>query len=96
VSLIPVAGKILVRPLTGARVTVSGIHLVATPSQHTNECEVVAINEGRVNGRGIRLPCDFKVGEKLLYVNYVSAPVKHEGEDLLLIDEKDIIGVIED
>ena len=59
-----------------------------------SEGEIVAVGPGAVNNDGKRNPIDVKVGDKVLFSKYSGDEVKIDGQDLIIIKEEDIIGIL--
>src|SRR3954447_5228278 len=99
-----VAAKSLLRPL-GERVVVKlvqaeektrgGIVLPDTAKEKPQEAEVVAVGPGKLLDDGKRSPIDLKAGDHILFAKYSGTEVKLEGEEFLVIAEKDILAVVE-
>lgn len=89
----PLGDKVLVRPLQGEEVTKSGIVLPDSVKDKPQEGEVLAVGEGKyVEGKLV--PLVVKVGDKILYQKYGPTEVEVGGEELLIVSESDVLGVI--
>ena len=77
------------------RKTASGIVIPDTAAEKPDQGEVKAIGTGKVLENGAVRPLDVKVGDKVLFGKYSGQTVKVEGEELLVVREEDIMGVIE-
>lgn len=89
----PLGDKALVRPLQGEEVTKSGIVLPDSVKDKPQEGEVLAVGEGKyVEGKLV--PLVVKVGDKILYQKYGPTEVEVGGEELLIVSESDVLGVI--
>lgn len=89
----PIADKILVRPLPEEEVTKSGIYLPDTAKEKPQEGEVLAVGEGKwIEGKLI--PLAVKVGETVIFTKYGGDEIKVEGEELKIIEEKDVLAIV--
>ena len=76
--------------------TKSGIVLPDTAKEKPQEGDVIAVGPGRILDDGKREAMDVKVGQKVLYAKYAGTEFKVEGEELLIVSQKDILAVVED
>jgi len=89
----PLGDKVLVRPLTQEETTKSGIVLPDVAKEKPQEGEVIAVGKGKyVDGKLI--PLDVKEGDKILFTKYGPTEIEFEGQELLIVSESDILGVI--
>lgn len=93
-KLRPLADRIVVKPILAEEKTRGGIVLPETAKEKPQEGEVLAVGPGRVLDDGKRHPVDVKEGDRVLYAKYGGTEVKIEGEEYLLISEKDILAVV--
>jgi chaperonin GroES len=91
----PLHDRIIVKRLEEERKTASGIVIPDTAAEKPDQGEVVAIGNGKVQDDGKVRPVQVKVGDKILFGKYSGQTVKVEGEELLVIREEDVMGVIE-
>jgi len=96
----PLNDNVVVESLEVEKKTASGIILTgdaATP-KHA-EGVVVAVGEGRLNTAnasfGQRLAMTVKVGQRVIYIDYAANKVNHDGKELVIVPESDILAVIE-
>jgi chaperonin GroES len=75
--------------------TKSGIVLPDTAKEKPQRGTVIAAGQGRRDEDGDRIPMDVQVGDEVLFAKYAGTEFKLEGEDLLIIAEKDILAIIE-
>jgi len=71
-----------------------GIVIPDTAKEKPQEGEVVAVGNGKVLNSGTRVPMDVKVGDRILFGKYSGSEVKLDGEELLIMREEDILGVL--
>ena len=76
--------------------TKSGIVLPDTAKEKPQEGNVLAVGPGRILDDGKREPMDVKEGDKVLYAKYAGTEFKVDGEELLIVSQKDILAVVED
>lgn len=91
----PLHDRVLVRRMEEETTTAGGIVLPGSATEKPNEGEVLAVGKGRILENGDVRPMDVKVGDKVMFGQYAGTAVKVEGEELLMMREEDIMGVIE-
>ena len=95
ITLRPLGDRVLVRPAARDEATKSGIFLPDTSKERPQRGEVIAVGNGRTNDDGKRIEMDVKVGDSVLFAKYGGTEFTQEGEDLLILGEKDILAIIE-
>ena len=90
----PLHDRVLVRRITAEEKTAGGIIIPDTAKEKPQEGEVLAVGAGTVNEQGQVRPLDVKAGDRILFGKWSGTEVKIEGEDLLIMKESDILGVI--
>ncbi|MCL5109008.1 MAG: co-chaperone GroES [Chloroflexi bacterium] len=90
----PLGDRVVVKPTQREEVTKGGIVLPDTAKEKPMEGKVLAVGPGRVNEEGKRVPMEVKEGDSVLYAKYAGSEVKLDGEELLIISEKDIMGIL--
>ena len=93
-KLRPLGDKVVVLPTPGEETTKSGIVLPDTAKEKPQEGTIVAVGTGRVLDNGKRVEVELEEGQKVLYAKYAGTEVKHEGEDLLILSERDILAIL--
>ncbi|MCF7982331.1 MAG: co-chaperone GroES [Pseudomonadales bacterium] len=92
----PLYDRIVVRREEEETTTAGGIVLPGSATEKPNQGSVVAIGEGRVLDNGDVRPLAVKVGDKVIFGKYAgSNTIKVDGEELLILSESEIYGVIE-
>jgi len=90
----PLHDRVLVRRIEGEEKTKGGIIIPDTAKEKPQEGEVVAVGEGARSEAGDRQPLDVKPGDRVLFGKWSGSEVKIDDEDLLIMKESDILGVI--
>lgn len=91
----PLHDRVLVKRLESEAKTAGGIILPDTAQEKPSEGEVVAVGAGAKAEDGTVTALDVKVGDKILFGKWSGTEVKLDGADLLIMQEKDIMGIIE-
>ncbi|WP_157018182.1 co-chaperone GroES [Mesorhizobium xinjiangense] len=91
----PLHDRILVRRLEAEEKTAGGIIVPDTAKEKPQEGEVLAVGPGARNESGQLLPLDVKAGDRILFGKWSGTEIRLEGEDLLILKEADVMGVIE-
>ncbi len=91
----PLHDRIVVRRIDAEEKTAGGIIIPDTAKEKPQEGEVVAVGPGARNERGEVVPISVEVGDRILFGKWSGTEVKIDGEDLLIMKESDIFGVIE-
>ncbi len=93
-SFRPLHDRVVVRRLTAEEKTAGGIIIPDTAKEKPMEGEVVAVGPGARNEAGALVPLDVKAGDKILFGKWSGTEVKLNGEELLIMKESDIMGII--
>ncbi|MEL6723497.1 MAG: co-chaperone GroES [Pseudomonadota bacterium] len=91
----PLGDRVLVRRVEEATTTAGGIIIPDTAAEKPQEGEVLAVGNGAIGDDNERVPLDVKPGDKILFGKWGGTEVKIDGEDLLIMKESDVMGVIE-
>ncbi|WP_366520789.1 co-chaperone GroES [Acidocella sp.] len=91
----PLHDRVVVRRITAEEKTAGGIIIPDTAKEKPQEGEIVAAGAGARNETGALVPLDVKAGDRVLFGKWSGTEVKIEGEDLLIMKESDILGIIE-
>jgi len=91
----PLHDRVVVRRLTAEEKTAGGIIIPDTAQEKPMEGEVVAVGPGARNEQGQIVAMDVKAGDKILFGKWSGTEVKLSGEELLIMKESDIMGIIE-
>jgi chaperonin GroES len=95
-KLRPLGDRVVIQPTAREEMTKSGIVLPDTAKEKPQEGTVIAAGPGRILDDGKREAMDVKKGDKVLYAKYAGTEFKVEGEDLLIVGQKDILAIVED
>ena len=91
----PLHDRVVVRRVTTDEKTAGGIIIPDTAKEKPMEGEIVAVGSGARNEKGEVSPLDVKAGDHVLFGKWSGTEVKIDGEDLLIMKESDIMGIIE-
>jgi chaperonin GroES len=91
----PLHDRVVVRRMEEERTSPGGIVLPDAATEKPVEGEVLAVGNGKILNNGNLRPVDVKVGDKVLFGKYSGTEVKISGQELLVLREEDIMGVIE-
>jgi chaperonin GroES len=91
----PLHDRILVRRVESEEKTKGGIIIPDTAKEKPQEGEVIAVGPGARNEAGQIQPLDVKAGDRILFGKWSGTEIKIDGEDLLIMKESDVLGIIE-
>ena len=91
----PLHDRVLVRRIEQQEKTAGGIIIPDTAKEKPQEGEVIAAGAGTKTEDGKLLPLDVKAGDRILFGKWSGTEVRVDGEDLLIMKESDILGIIE-
>ena len=91
----PLHDRVIVKRLDQEKKTASGIVIPDTAAEKPDQGEVLSVGKGKLNEKGTLIPVDLKVGDRVLFGKYSGQTVKVKGDELLVMREEDIMGVIE-
>jgi chaperonin GroES len=86
----------VIQPTPREEMTKSGIVLPDTAKEKPQEGTIIAAGPGKINDDGEREPMDVKTGDKVLYAKYAGTEFKVDGDELLIVSQKDILAIVED
>ena len=90
----PLSDRVVVKAQAAEEKTASGIILPDTAQEKPQIGEIVAIGPGKVSDAGGLLKMTVKKGDKVLYGKYSGTEISHNGDDLLIMRESDILAVL--
>jgi len=91
----PLHDRVVVRRLNAEEKTAGGIIIPDTAKEKPMEGEIIAVGPGGRNEQGQLVPLDVKAGDIILFGKWSGTEVKIDGEELLIMKESDVMGVIE-
>ncbi len=91
----PLHDRLVVRRLEEDAVSAGGIVLPDSAQEKPSQGEVLAVGTGRILDSGDVRPVDVKVGDKVVFGQYSGSTVKIDGEELLIMSESEVFGVLE-
>jgi len=94
-KLRPLGDRVVIKPSAKEEMTKSGIVLPDTAKEKPQEGTIIATGPGRVLDDGKREGMDVKAGDKVLYAKYAGTEFKVEGDELLIVSQKDILAIVE-
>ena len=90
----PLHDRLVVRRITALEKTKGGIIIPDSAQEKPSEGEVIAVGPGGRDEAGKLIPIDIKVGDRVLFGKWSGTEVKLDGEDLIIMQESDVMGVI--
>ena len=90
----PLQDRVVIRPIEQEAKTAGGILIPDTAKEKPMEGEVIAVGPGARSEEGKILPLDVKLGDRVLYGKWSGTEIKVDGEDVVIMKESDIMGII--
>ena len=94
-NITPLHDRVIVKRIEEGEQISGGIIIPDSAKEKPQEGEVIAAGEGKYKEDGTRQPLDVKQGDRVLFGKYSSSEIKIDGEDLLIMREDEILGVIQ-
>ncbi len=92
----PLHDRVIVRRIEDSTdKTAGGLYIPDTAKEKPQEGEVIAVGEGKYKEDGTRQTLDVKVGDRVLFGKYSGSEIKIDGEELMMMREDEILGIIE-
>ena len=91
----PLHDRVIVKRVEAERTTASGIVLPDSAGEKPDQGEVLAVGPGKRDDNGKQVALDVKVGDRVLFGKYAGQAVKVDGQEVLVMREEDIMGVVE-
>ncbi len=92
----PLADRVLIKRLEDdLEKTKGGLYIPDSAKEKPQQGKVIAVGKGRVSDDGKVTPLDVKAGDRVLFGKYSGSEIKVDGEELLIMREEDILGVVE-
>ena len=95
-KLRPLGDRVVIQPTEREEMTKSGIVLPDTVKEKPQEGKILAAGPGAFDNDGKRVAMDVKKGDKVLYAKYAGTEFKLDGDDLLIVSQKDILAIVVD
>ncbi|MDD9330626.1 MAG: co-chaperone GroES, partial [Bartonella sp.] len=90
----PLHDRVVVRRVESENKTAGGIIIPDTAKEKPQEGEIIAVGNGALDDNGKRVPLEVKAGDRVLFGKWSGTEVKISGEDLLIMKESDIMGIL--
>jgi len=94
-KLRPMGDRVVVQPTEREKMTASGLVLPDTSTEKPQEGKVLAVGPGRLLESGEYAQMDIKEGDRVIYSKYSGTEFKQDGQELLVLSERDILAVLE-
>lgn len=91
----PLQDRLIVERLENEEKTASGLYIPDSAKEKPQQGRVVAVGKGRVREDGTIQPLDLKAGDRILFGKYSGTEIKIDGNELLIMREEDVLGVME-
>ena len=91
----PLHDRVVIRRMEEERTSAGGIVIPDSATEKPAQGEIVAVGNGKITDSGEIRPLDVKAGDKVLFGKFSGNDVKVDGEELLVLREEDIMGVLE-
>lgn len=91
----PLHDRILIRRIEEKETVKGGIIIPDTAKEKPQEGEVIAVGNGKKTEEGKLIPLDVKAGDRILFGKYSGTEIKVDGEELLIVREDEVLGVLE-
>ena len=92
----PLHDRVLVKRIEQEEKTTSGLVIPDTAKEKPQQGKVIAVGDGKMLENGERVPVDVKPGDRILFGKYSGSDIKIAGEELLIVREDEILGVLEE
>ena len=94
-NIVPLFDRVVVKKLDQEKVTASGIVLPTKEENKSNKAVVLAVGPGEYDD-GVQIPMQVKVGDIILFPQYAGNPFTIDGEDIVILTQKDILAIIKE
>ena len=91
----PLGDRVVIQVSEGEQKTASGIVLPDTAKEKPQEGEIIEVGTGKMVENGQRVALDVKVGDQIIFSKYAGTEVKYDGQEYLIVSERDILAVIQ-
>ena len=90
----PLGDRMVVKPTSAEEMTRGGIVLPDTAKTRPQEGEVIAVGPGQTTDKGVLVPMDIKVGDRVMYSKYGGTEIKIAGDEYVILRQDDVLAVI--
>ncbi len=90
----PLGDRVVVKLIEAEQTTKGGIILPDTAKEKPQRGKILAVGSGRILDNGTRVPMDVREGDMIVFSKYGGSEIKIDGEEYLIVNERDILGVI--
>lgn len=91
----PLHDRVIIKRVEAERTTASGIVIPDSAGEKPDQGEVLAVGPGKRDDNGKQIALDVKVGDRVLFGKYAGQAVKVDGQEVLVMREEDIMGVLQ-
>ncbi|MHC1759409.1 MAG: co-chaperone GroES [Negativicutes bacterium] len=91
----PLGDRVLIKALEREEKTKSGIVLPDTAKEKPQEGRVIAVGSGKMLDNGTKVALEVQAGQKVIFSKYAGTEVKLDGEELMILNERDILAIVE-
>jgi chaperonin GroES len=92
-TLEPLSDRVIVRPIETNEVSKGGIILPDTAKEKPQEGEIIAVGPGKLTDKGMRMPMEVKLGDRIIFAKYAGTEVKLSDEKLMIMSQSDIMAI---
>jgi len=94
INIRPLGDRVVIKPMEAEETTKGGIILPDTAKEKPQKGKVLAVGSGRILDNGTRVPVDVREGDTVIFSQYGGTEIKLDGEDYLVVSERDILAVL--
>ncbi|HOJ15610.1 MAG: co-chaperone GroES [Caldisericia bacterium] len=94
INIRPLGDRVVIKPMEAEETTKGGIILPDTAKEKPQKGKVLAVGSGRILDNGTRVPVDVREGDTVIFSKYGGTEIKLDGEDYLVVSERDILAVL--
>jgi chaperonin GroES len=94
-SLRPLGDRVVIKAIERDEMTKSGLVLPDTAKEKPQEGRVIAVGQGKLLDSGDRVPLEMKEGDRIIFSKYSGTEFKLDGEDFLIISDRDVLAVLD-
>ncbi len=94
INIRPLGDRVVIKPMEADETTKGGIIHPDTAKEKPQKGKVLAVGSGRILDNGTRVPVDVREGDTVIFSKYGGTEIKLDGEDYLVVSERDILAVL--